>query len=208
VTVPIRNRPWEKCLNLNDVSWGYNTWQNVMSRDRVVNMLVNTVVRGGNMLLNVGPDKDGVIPESHIARLKEVGDWLGKYGESIYNTRPGPFPPVSGQYGATYRGKTIYVHILSWVPVATSGRRGAPPATVAASTEQPDTLTLPALRQKIASARLLTSDGSVSFTQSASAVTLKLPVEKHDSPGHDCGAGVRYKRGTLPTTKSITVFWR
>jgi alpha-L-fucosidase len=160
VTGPIRKRPWEKCLNLNDVSWGYSTQQKVMSCDQVVTMLVNTVVRGGNVLLNVGPDKDGVIPDAHVARLKEIGDWLAKYGESIYSTRPGPFQPVDRQYGATYRGKTIYVHIWKW------------PA---------DTLVLPALKEKIASARALTRDGPVAFTQSDSNVTLSFPVEKHDA---------------------------
>jgi alpha-L-fucosidase len=189
VTGPIRTRPWEKCLNLNDVSWGYNTEQKVMTRDQVVTMLVNTVVRGGNMLLNVGPDKDGVVPEAHIARLKEVGDWLTRYGDSIYGTRPGPFPPVDRQYGATCRGKTVYVHILSWAPVPAPARRGrgapaetpAPTPTPTVATAHPDTLVLPALKQKIAGVRLLTGDGTVTFTQSDSNVSLKLPVEKHDA---------------------------
>ena len=75
-------------------------------------MLVNTVDRGGNMLLNVGPDPDGVIPPAHVERLKEVGKWLAKNGESIYKTRPGPFEPVDDFYGATYRGNKIYIHLL------------------------------------------------------------------------------------------------
>lgn len=179
VTGRIRSGPWEKCLNLNETTWGYNTQQRLMSRNRALNMLINTVVRGGNMLLNVGPDKDGVIPEAHVARLKEIGAWLGKYGESIYGTRPGPFQPVDGRYGATYRGKTLYVHILSWSPVAASGRRGA--STSAATPEQPDTLLLPALRQKITAVRVFTSDGAATFTQSETGVTLKLPAEKHDA---------------------------
>ena len=127
--------------------------------------LNDAVVRGGNMLLNVGPDKDGVIPEAHVARLKEIGDWLGKYGESIYGTRPGPFQPVDGRYGATYRGKTIYMHILSW-------RRAA---------EQTDTLVLPALKQKIKGVRLLTSKSPAAFTQSESGITLQVPPEEHDA---------------------------
>jgi alpha-L-fucosidase len=140
-----------------------------MSRNRALNILVNTVVRGGNMLLNVGPDKDGVIPEAHVARLKEIGDWLDKYGESIYGTRPGPFQPVDGRYGATYRGKTIYLHVLNWAPKA-----------VAAPAE-PDMLVLPALNQKIKNVRLLTGDGVPTFTQSDAEVALKLPVEKRDA---------------------------
>jgi len=176
ITGPIKNEPWEKCINLNEVSWGYNTRQNLMSRDRALTMLINTVVRGGNMLLNVGPDKDGVIPEAHIARLKQIGDWLVQYGESIYSTRPGPFQPVDGQYGATCRGKTVYVHILSWTPPA-RGPRGAATAPAAS----PDTLILPALQQKIVAVRVLTGDGKATFTQSPAQVTLTLPVDKHET---------------------------
>jgi len=165
VTGPIKSGPWEKCLNLNETTWVFNTRQKLMSRDRALNMLVNAVVRGGNMLLNVGPDKDGVIPEAHVARLKEIGDWLAKYGESIYDTRPGPFQPVDGRYGATYRGKTIYVHVLSWRSAA----------------EHSEKLVLPALRQKIRRVRLLTSDGVAKFTQSETEIAIQLPAEKHDA---------------------------
>ncbi|MBW4888768.1 alpha-L-fucosidase [Mucilaginibacter sp. HMF5004] len=109
---PIIPIPWEKCLNLNGSSWGYNTTQNLMSLKDIITMLVNTVDRGGNMLLNIGPDPDGVIPPAHVARLKEVGTWLKKYGESIYATRPGPFQPVDGFYGATQKGNKVYIHIV------------------------------------------------------------------------------------------------
>lgn len=110
---PIINSPWEKCLNLNQTSWGYNPEQKLMPLKDIIVMLVNTVDRGGNMLLNVGPDAQGVIPETHIARLKEVGDWLQKYGESIYGTRPGPFEPKDDRYGSVQKDNLIYVHLLT-----------------------------------------------------------------------------------------------
>ena len=78
-----------------------------MSLKDILVMLVNTVDRGGNMLLNVGPDAQGVIPETHITRLKEVGDWLHKYGESIYGTRPGPFQPVDDLFGSVQKANNI-----------------------------------------------------------------------------------------------------
>ena len=69
--------------------------------------------RDGNLLLNVGPAPDGKIDPAQVARLREIGDWLGKYGASIYGTRGGPFLP--GDYGtATSRDKTVYLHILNW----------------------------------------------------------------------------------------------
>jgi alpha-L-fucosidase len=111
---PIVAFPWEKCLNLNQPSWGYNAVQDVMSRDDVIRMLVNVVGRGGNVLLNVGPDRDGLIPPAHAERLREVGAWLNQFGKSIYRTRPGPFQPADNRYCSTHRGKTVYVHILAW----------------------------------------------------------------------------------------------
>lgn len=109
---PIIPFPWEKCLNLNTPSWGFNRIQNLMPLKLIIDMLVNTVDRGGNMLLNVGPDPDGLIPPAHVKRLKEVGKWLAKNGESIYQTRPGPFQPVDDLYGATHKGDRIYIHLL------------------------------------------------------------------------------------------------
>lgn len=107
---PVRPRAWEKCLNLNKVTWGFNRQQNLMSFEEIVTTLVDTAARDGNVLLNVGPDADGVIPPAHVDRLRQIGSWLRKYGESIYGTRGGPWQPVDGEYGATCRGKTIYVH--------------------------------------------------------------------------------------------------
>ena len=68
----------------------------------------------GNILLNVGPDKDGVIPEEAVARLMEIGAWMQANGESIYGTRGGPFQPVDDVYGSTYKDNKIFVHILDW----------------------------------------------------------------------------------------------
>ncbi len=112
VTGPIRPFYWEKCLNLNKPSWGYNDKQNLMSYDEIIRFLVDVVVRNGNMLLNFGPDRHGVIPLSHAALTKRVGDWLKVVGDSIYGTRGGPWNPVDGQYGFTCKSGKIFVHLL------------------------------------------------------------------------------------------------
>jgi alpha-L-fucosidase len=159
VTGPIvADVPWEKCLNLNMTSWGFNTRQNLMKHDEVIRMLVNVVGRGGNVLLNVGPDRDGVIPPAHVEVLEQVGKWLGKFGDSIYGTRPGPFQP--GDYGvSTHRDKTIYVHVLKWPG---------------------DQLTLPAIPAKIVRATALTG-GEVSISQSETGIKLSLsPATRAD----------------------------
>jgi alpha-L-fucosidase len=157
ITGPIIRTPWEKCLNLNQVSWGYSPHQNLMSTKDIITMLVNTVDRGGNILLNVGPDAQGVIPETHIARLKEVGEWLNKFGQSIYETRPGPFEPVDDEYGSVQKSNQIYIHLLSIK----------------------DTLQLPALSGRIVSCRQL-GGRKLEYKQSDRGITVLLNNVKPD----------------------------
>ena len=73
---------------------------------------MDAVVRNGNILLNVGPDRHGKIPETHAALLRHFGAWLAVVGDSIYGTRGGPWNPVDGQYGFTYKPGKYFVHIL------------------------------------------------------------------------------------------------
>jgi alpha-L-fucosidase len=161
ITGPIRPRAWEKCHNLNQVTWGFNTQQNLMSSDQVVTMLVDTAVRDGNMLLNVGPDADGVIPPAHVERLREIGGWLKKYGESIYNTRGGPLQPVDGEYGTTHRGNMIYLHAYNCF----NGK----------------TLGLPPLDHPIKKATVLTG-GKAEVHQTKFAITISLSGLTQDGP--------------------------
>lgn len=76
--------PWETCLTLNN-SWGFrkndNNWK---SPALVIHTLINCVSKGGNLLLNIGPDGDGKIPDESVKILKEVGRWMKKNNESIY----------------------------------------------------------------------------------------------------------------------------
>src|SRR5699024_8839918 len=59
-----------------------------LTGDQLIHLLVRTVAGGGNLLLNVGPTADGRIPLLQQERLREVGDWLARFGEGIYATRP------------------------------------------------------------------------------------------------------------------------
>lgn len=114
ITGPIRARPWEKTFSINRSAWGYTRDDNVMSADEVILLLVNAVVRNGNVLANVSPDPDGVVPAKQAETLQKVGAWLRRHGKAIYGSRPGPLQPVDGVYGTTQSAGSIFVHVLSW----------------------------------------------------------------------------------------------
>jgi alpha-L-fucosidase len=113
ITGPIRARPWEKTFSLGS-AWGFTRDEKVMTADELVIMLVNAVVRNGNLLANVGPDPDGVIPEKQAETLRAVGAWLRQHGRAFYGTRPGPLQPLDGVHGTTQAGDSVFLHILSW----------------------------------------------------------------------------------------------
>ncbi|MCL8017275.1 alpha-L-fucosidase [Streptomyces sp. AS02] len=93
-------------------SWGYNSSANVMSYGTAMNILVNSWVRDITVMVNVGPDRHGTVPDAQASLLREIGAFMTTYGTSVYKTRGGPWNPVDGSHGYTYRGRTIYVHLL------------------------------------------------------------------------------------------------
>lgn len=103
--------PWELCTTITYGPWGYDPEAKMKSRDYLIRLLVGAVGRDGNFILNVGPRPDGQVDEAQAQRLREIGDWLRQYGQSIYGTRGGPYLP--GDFGvSTYHDKIIYLHIL------------------------------------------------------------------------------------------------
>ncbi|MGR4864352.1 alpha-L-fucosidase [Caulobacter sp. LARHSG274] len=156
---PIRARPWEKAFTINTRAWGYTPEDNVLSADQVVRLLVDAVVRNGNIIANVGPDPDGVIPPRQTETLKGVGLWLERHGRAVYGTRPGPLQPVDGVYGATTAGDSVFVHIVGW------------PA---------DELLLPPLPRKVVEARNLSGE-TVRWTADAKGHTLAVPPSSRGS---------------------------
>lgn len=77
--------PWESCIPLSD-DWGFVNHPRWKSPQRVINTLVEIVAKGGNMVLGVGPTPEGLIQPEAVSRLKDIGQWLKKYGRAIYGT--------------------------------------------------------------------------------------------------------------------------
>lgn len=127
-----RGRSWETCMTLCS-QWAWKPNDKLKSLDEVIEIVVQTVTGDGNLLLNVGPTPKGTIEPRQADRLRELGAWLKKYGESIYGTRGGPY--MNGPWGgATCKGKTVYLHLLNWDGKAM--RFKALPATVNKATVQ------------------------------------------------------------------------
>ena len=104
---------WEACQTLNG-SWGYDRdnldWK---TTDMLVRMLVDTVSKGGNMLLNVGPNARGELESKAVERLRGVGEWMRLHERSIRGCTASSFnPPPDCRY--TQNEDRLYLHLFGW----------------------------------------------------------------------------------------------
>ena len=105
---------WEECRGIG-TSFGYNRneyLENYSTSEELVEILINKVARGGNLLLNIGPTADGRIPVIMQQRLVDMGDWLAVNGEAIYGTRKWDDMPAVTPDTKTYftrKGRDLYV---------------------------------------------------------------------------------------------------
>jgi alpha-L-fucosidase len=149
--------PLETCDTINR-AWGYNsTDTRYKSVKELVHYLVRAAGYGANFLLNVGPMPTGKIQPEFVERLKGIGEWTAKYGESIYGTRGGPVTPRP--WGVTTQAKDkVYVHILEW----------------------PDELLALPDVGAVRTAKLLNGGQTVAVNRMPGGVVLRLPVAARD----------------------------
>lgn len=114
-TMAADQRPvvWEACQTLNG-SWGYDRdnldWKPI---DLLVKLLIDTVSKDGNLLLNVGPNARGEIDARSKAILRGIGEWMRLHDRSIHEAGPSQFPaPPDCRY--TQRGNRLYLHLFNW----------------------------------------------------------------------------------------------
>lgn len=150
------DRPWESCISLGP-HWAWSPGE-VKSTREIVRLLVGTASGDGNLLISTGARADGTFDPAHVRRLLEVGDWLDRYGHTIYGTRGGPWKP--GDWGgSTHSGSTAYLHVTSWPS---------------------DGLVLPHVGRAIRDAALVTGEGSVSVTRVGGAVRIAVAESARD----------------------------
>jgi alpha-L-fucosidase len=108
---------WEVCMTIN-TSWGYKHYDhNWKSTETLIRMLVDIASKGGNLLLNVGPTAEGLIPEPSVERLKAIGTWMDMNSASIYGTDASPFfklPWGRCTKRESSTGTTLYLHVFNW----------------------------------------------------------------------------------------------
>ncbi len=156
-------RPWELCLSCND-TWGYKSGDhNWKSSDALLRVLIDSVSLGGNVLLNVGPDANGRVPEPAVQTLRRIGAWLGRNGESIYGTRRSPYSIIPWKGGCTTRtlpsgDAALYLHLYEW------------PAD--------GELCLPGLPNTVLSAQILPDGPDLVTVRHGNAWLLRLPAAK------------------------------
>ena len=99
--------PWESCITMGG-AWGWVRNDRYKSSKECVQLLVNIIAKGGNLLLGIGPDGRGEFEPAVIENLAQMGNWLEANGEAIYETTPVE-PYSDGKVAYTAKGdKTIY----------------------------------------------------------------------------------------------------
>lgn len=82
--------PWESCFTLG-TQWQFKpTNEDYKSGEKLINMLIDIRAKGGNLLINMGPDPSGKIPHEQERRFRELGLWMFVNSEAIHNIRPCP----------------------------------------------------------------------------------------------------------------------
>ena len=102
---------WEACFTMNN-NWGYCANDHYYKpASMLIKKLVECVSKGGNMILNVGPDAKGKFPKESSAILAEIGRWMDKNHDSIYGCAPAADIPKPDYGRITRKGNKYYVHI-------------------------------------------------------------------------------------------------
>jgi alpha-L-fucosidase len=113
----ILDEPWQSPASIYPDTWGYRSWAARDDLPAKINehilRLVQVVSRGGNYILNIGPQGDGSIVPFESSVLAGVGKWVKVNGEAIYGTQPQPFRTLPFGY-ATVKPGRLYLFVKNW----------------------------------------------------------------------------------------------
>ena len=175
---------WETCMTMNN-HWGWNkNDKNFKSTEDLIRKLIDIASKGGNFLLNIGPQADGTFPAESIERLAGIGKWMERNAESIYGTSASMFSDlVWGR--STTKGNKIYLHVFDWPPEGELEISGLiTPVTRAYLLERPEDYLVVASDQ----GSLVVSLPTAAPDSTASVIVLEFatkPEVVQDFPGKD-----------------------
>ena len=110
-------RDWEACMTINE-TWGFKSYDlDFKSTRTLLQNLIDIASKGGNYLLNIGPDSKGMVPPAEVERLQQVGQWLAGNGEAIYGTHATLFGNEAGSFSTTEKdkdGKPKFIPKWDW----------------------------------------------------------------------------------------------
>ncbi len=151
-------RLWESCQVSTWRMWGYATGDHWKPANRLLDALTEAASKGGNLLLNVGPDAEGKIPNQFVERIKKIGEWLKVHGEAVYNNDGGEVCEMITRGYQTFKGNNLYLIIRFW-----NGK---------------SEFRLAGLATKVLKATLLTTAEKLEFEQKDDALTIQGLPEK------------------------------
>jgi alpha-L-fucosidase len=173
-------RDWEACMTMNE-TWGFKSYDtNFKSTETLLRNLIDIASKGGNYLLNIGPDSNGIVPAAEVSRLQDMGKWLAVNGEAIYGTGPTLFGAEAGAFSATEKdskGKPKFVPSGEWRSTTKKDK-----VYVEIFDWKAGVFHLPAMSRKVTGARLLgdASHAALKVTQTDAGVDVLLPGKALD----------------------------
>jgi alpha-L-fucosidase len=160
----VNGKDWETCMTMNG-TWGFRTsddkWK---STETLIHNLCDIASKGGNYLLNVGPDALGQIPQPSIERLQAIGSWMKVNSEAIYATKASPLGtlPWGRCTQKEQNGNTVlYFSVFDW--------------------PKDGKLVIPGLNQAAVSAKILDGGASLKFADSPAGMVIQVPEKAPDT---------------------------
>ncbi|WOH38148.1 alpha-L-fucosidase [Thalassotalea fonticola] len=179
---------WEGIATTNN-SWGYKSYDNDWkSPIETLYWLIANVSKGGNFLLNVGPDGSGSIPAKSVDNLLAVGKWLKVNGEALYDTRPWHVdhegPTNLQMKGTNHRNKHKFSFEFTGNDFWFTKKAGNVYA-IALSRSADNKAILKSLKgQTVKNVVLLGSAEPLKWSNTANGLTVELPEFSHDGIGY------------------------